>query len=199
MGDTLRNSDNGRDVIDVATNRRNLVFRIAPAIALGGAFAAAPSVARADGGQEDVGAAGDRAKLGLSNAELKEYEDLETAFGELGDLTDAEVQELAESQMATGGESDPAVARIPLPGPAALVSCALTAAWVFRGGVSENRVIMQVTEVVVGCVGIPATSWVLVRVARLVWRYRKKIAAALAAAGLTAAQLAPLRNAPYPG
>lgn len=124
---------------------------------------------------------------------------MEAAFEELGDLTDAEVQQLAESQAAAGEDSGAHVAGIPLPGPAALVSCALTAAWVFRGGVAKDRVIMQVTEVVVGCVGIPATSWVLVRVARLVWKYRTKIAAALAAAGLTAAQLAPLRNAPYPG
>lgn len=181
-------------------NRRNLLFRLAPVMALGGAAAVIPGAARAEDSREAPSGAEGCDTCDLSSAELQEYEDVEAAFEELGDLTDAEVQQLAENQAAAGeGGGGVEAAAIPLPGPAALVSCALTAAWVFRGGVSENRVIMQVTEVVVGCVGIPATSWVLVRVARLVWKYRAKIAAALSAAGLTAAQLAPLRNAPYPG
>lgn len=168
-------------------------------MALGSAAAAIPGAARAEVGRGVPTGAEECDTCDLNSADLQEYEDMEAAFEELGDLTDAEVQQLAESQAAAGEDSGAHVAGIPLPGPAALVSCALTAAWVFRGGVAKDRVIMQVTEVVVGCVGIPATSWVLVRVARLVWKYRTKIAAALAAAGLTAAQLAPLRNAPYPG
>lgn len=57
---------------------------------------------------------------------------------------------------------------------------------------------MRVAEVIVGCVGIPGATWAVAKLAVLVWKYRRKIAAALSAAGLTAAQLAPLRNARHP-
>lgn len=69
-------------------------------------------------------------------------------------------------------------------------------------GIRASPVTLPSPEVIVSCVDISATSWVLIREASLVWKLQKKIAAALAAAlaaaGLTASQLAPFRNAPYP-
>ena len=87
---------------------------------------------------------------------------------------------------------------IPLPGPTAIVGCVLTAAWVFRGGYDPNGVYMQLAEVVIGCVGIPVGSWATVQVAKQIWKYRQKIAAALGVIGISAAHLAPFINAPEP-
>lgn len=87
---------------------------------------------------------------------------------------------------------------VPLPGPTAIVGCVLNAAWVFRGGYDPNGVYMQLAEVVIGCVGIPVGSWATVQVAKQIWKYRKKIAAALGVIGISAAHLAPFVNAPEP-
>lgn len=130
-------------------------------------------------------------------------EELEAAFQELGELEDSRVTRMAQvtADRQRGALSPTAATQalgIPMPGPLAVINCVLTAAWVFRRGTSKNRVLYQLAEVVVGCVGIPAASWIVLRVARLIWQYKRKIIAALSAIGLTAAQLAPLRNAPYP-
>lgn len=130
-------------------------------------------------------------------------EELEAAFGELGELEDFQVTRMAQFSVdRERGVMAPDAATqafgIPMPGPLAVINCVLTAAWVFRRGVSKNRVLYQLAEVVVGCIGIPAASWIVLRVARLIWKYKRKIIAALSAIGLTASQLAPLRNAPYP-
>lgn len=180
-------------------DRRNVLFNLAPVVLVG---LLAPSTLN-DVTKSEVA---QNPKSGTNcnscesnNKDLQDVEDIELAFEKFGQLTDAEVAQIAKTQKKIRDMGMAVPAGLPLPGPAAIVSCALTAIWVFRKGISKNQVTMQVTEVIVGCVGIPATSWVLIRVARLVWKYRKKIAAALAAAGLTASQLAPLRNAPYPG
>ena len=130
--------------------------------------------------------------------------ELERAFAELSQTGDEEVQEMV-AQIARRNHAavrqdvlSPTFLRVPLPGPAALVQCALSAAWIFRKGANSSTICMQVAEVVVACVGIPAASWVVLKVARLVWDNRRRIAAALSAIGLTAAQLAPLTNARRP-
>lgn len=127
---------------------------------------------------------------------FRSYEELERAFNEFGKLSDEAVRSLIISH--GDGQYSVKSERIPLPGPAAIVSCVLTAAWIFRNGTDRNRVIGQLTEVVVGCVGIPLGTTLTLKVARLIWKHRRRIIAALSAIGLTAAQLAPLENAPYP-
>ncbi len=114
-------------------------------------------------------------------------------------MPDESVASMARAQQAgsESGRSDPQFG-IPLPGPAKIVECALSAAWVFYRGVDRDTVAMKIADVVVACVGIPPASWVIRRVAQLVWQHRMKIVAALSAIGLTAAQLAPLRNAKRP-
>lgn len=134
-----------------------------------------------------------------SSVEETQLRNLERAFSRLGTLSDAEVARIATTYGPARLPRETSAYGIPMPGPAAIVQCALSAAWIFKGGANSNTIIRQVAEVVVACVGIPATSWVIIRVARLVWKYRTKIAAALTAMGLTAAQVAPIVRAPYPG
>lgn len=176
-------------------SRRKVLFNIAPAVIAGGVFGTTTPSAMASGSR----APGEPAvSCGTCNenaaaAKFSNFDELEQAFHELGELSDGDVEQL--SLQATGKAPTP---RIPLPGPAAIVSCALSAAWIFRNGTSKDRVMGQLAEAVINCVGIPLGSTVTVKVARLIWKYKKKIVAALAAAGLTAAQLAPLKNAPKP-
>lgn len=87
---------------------------------------------------------------------------------------------------------------VPLPGPAQVIQCVLNGAWVFRNGYDSDTLYMQLAEVVVGCVGIPAAGWVVRKVAKIIWKHREKIAALLGTVGITAAQLAPFLNAPEP-
>lgn len=133
-----------------------------------------------------------------SGASISSVEELDTAFEDLGALSEDEVAQLAAS---SNDASQTAVDIAPMAVPIAvplLVNCALNCAWIFRNGVSEDEVAMKMADVVVGCVGIPAGGAVLIRVGRLIWQHRTKIAAALSAIGLTAAQLAPLYNAKRP-
>ncbi|MFJ5108734.1 MULTISPECIES: hypothetical protein [unclassified Glutamicibacter] len=183
----------------MSLDRRNVVFNLAPVVLLGLLAPQAAKLGRNEQAGDKLTSLYDCNTCDPDSKDLQNIEDFERAFEEFGSVSDIEIAQMAKRQKRLNDLGVMQPAGLPLPGPAAIVSCALTAAWVFRKGVSKNQVIMQVTEVIVGCVGIPATSWVLVRVARLVWKYRKKIAAALAAVGLTAAQLAPIRNAPYPG
>lgn len=162
-----------------------------------GVAAAAPP---AEAGDEDCVTCEGRGE------EIQSVEDLEAAFAELGALSDDEVVATAIQVQESRGESvpeglsaKPAVIPIVAIGVKTLISCALSAAWVFRDGdLNSGNAAMRVAEVIVGCVGIPGATWDVTKLAVLVWKYRKKIAAALSAAGLTAAQLAPLRNARHP-
>lgn len=193
------NRSNAESECSMQLDRRNVVFNLAPVALLGLLVPQTANLTRKERADDDVMTLNTCDTCDLDNKGVRDFEDFERAFEEFGSTSDVDLAKIAtrQKQLKDLGIAQPA--GLPLPGPAAIVSCALTAVWVFRKGVSKNQVIMQVTEVIVGCVGIPATSWVLVRVARLVWKYRTKIAAALAAVGLTAAQLAPIRNAPYPG
>lgn len=170
-------------------NRRN-VFRFAPAAAL--------AVISTSASASAAGTAAGTCNSGCGGGPLGSLEDIEDAFAQLGMLSDATVRRMSLA-VHSGAPSAVTVGwGIPLPGPAAIVNCALSAAWIFRRGADEDRIIYQVAEVVVSCVGIPATGWVVRRVAVLVWKYRRKIAAALMAIGLSAAQVGPLVNAPRP-
>lgn len=133
-----------------------------------------------------------------SEGSISSVEELDTAFEDLSALSDEEVAQLAKSsQESSEGAGELAPMAIPIAVPL-LVNCALNCAWIFRDGVSESEVAMKMADAVVGCVGVPAGGAALIRVGRLIWKHRKKIAAALSAVGLTAAQLAPLYNAKRP-
>lgn len=137
--------------------------------------------------------------LTCGDGKVESLEELEQEFRNLDDYTEDQVASFAAEILAARGEAAgeirPAVVPIAV---SVLVNCALNAAWVFRNGVSSDEAAMKVAEVIVGCVGLPGASWAVIRVARLVWTHRRKIAAALSAAGLTAAQVAPLINARRP-
>ena len=184
-------------------DRRRFLASLAPAVGLAVLAPAAASAASSGlvgPGSRLVGRASGPGCATGCRVKFESVEELEAAFEQFGALSDASVASMARAQQAgaAGVGSAGASLALALPGPAAIVSCALTAAWVFRQGANRDTIAMQIAEVVVGCVGIPGATWIVLRVARLVWTYRMKIAAALSAIGLTAAQLAPLRNAKRP-
>lgn len=133
-----------------------------------------------------------------SDEQLKAYKKIERQFNELAEMKDTDVARLAKQVDASRKNPNRPTPYIGLPGPAAIISCILNAAWVFRQGTDKNRIIGQLTEIVVGCVGIPLGSTLTLKLSRIIWDNRTKIIAALSAIGLTAAQLAPLKNAPRP-
>lgn len=174
-------------------DRRSLMLRVVPGLVLGGVGTGLSSSAIAVPKPGQTQSAGEAASCDASIPKFESYEELEKAFDELGELPEEQVVKYA--RQATGELPTP---KIPLPGPAALVQCALASAWIFRNGTTKNTVMMQLADAVMSCVGIPLGSAVVIKVARLIWKYKGKIIAALSAAGLTAAQLAPLKNAPKP-
>ncbi|MGP9538045.1 hypothetical protein ACT3SP_08535 [Brachybacterium sp. AOP43-C2-M15] len=139
-----------------------------------------------------------------ANAEdngIETDEDLYAAMDELGATSDADLEGVAQGiQSERDGDTvSPAALPIVAIGVKTLIGCALSAAWVFRdGNATANNAASRLAEVMVGCVGIPGAQWAVTKLAVLIWKYRTKIAASLSAAGLTAAQLAPLRNAKHP-
>lgn len=179
-------------------NRRTLVAKILPAVTVGGAMASmtGPANATPTPGTPDIPSLG--ACITCSGGKFANYEEFEAAFHEFGQLNDSEIRRLATMQ--TGRHFDGVTTMaIPLPGPAAIIQCALSAAWIFRKGTNKNTIIGQLADTIVSCVGIPIVGGlVLPHVMALIWKYKKKIIAALSAIGLTAAQLAPLAHAPKP-
>lgn len=127
--------------------------------------------------------------------QMRVYKRLEREFKELGAMSDSDVVQLA--QQIQDKRNQPTT-YVGLPGPAAIVSCALNAAWIFRQGTSKDKIIGQLTEAVIGCIGIPLGTTLTLKLSRIIWDNRQKIIAALSAIGLTASQLAPLQNAPRP-
>lgn len=81
---------------------------------------------------------------------------------------------------------------------AAIWACILSTAYIFHQGTDRNRVIGQMTDAVLGCVGFPLGGRVAAYVSQFLWDHRTKIISMLSVAGLTTAQLAPLREAPRP-
>ena len=179
--------------------RRDFIVGAATATAL------VLTTSRAGATEVSMGVACDDSSKCLENSKaISNRAELEDAFSQLGKLSEAQVKQLATVSQANslngrGPSHAPQAVPIVAIGVKTLISCALSAAWVFRDGkTNRNNVIKRVAEVIVGCLGIPGltsgTCWLL----RLIWTHRKKIAAALSALGLTAAQLAPLRNARRP-
>jgi len=166
--------------------KRRVLMTTLPAALIGTAIAApASAVAKPSGSAEGI----------------ESDEDLIAAMEELGNTSEEDLAQVAKSieSEREPGTVSPAVVPIVAVGVKTLVGCTLSAAWVFRdGSLTTSNAASRVAEVIVGCVGIPGAQWAITKLAVLVWKYRKKIAAALSAAGLTAAQLAPLTNAKKP-
>lgn len=127
--------------------------------------------------------------------QMRVYKRLERGFKELGAMSDSDVVQLA--QQIQDKRNQPTT-YVSLPGVAGIISCILNALWIFRQGTDKNRIIGQLTDVVVGCIGIPLGTTLTLKLSRMIWDNRQKIIAALSAAGLTVSQLAPLQNAPRP-
>ncbi|MDU0478438.1 hypothetical protein QVA66_04190 [Staphylococcus chromogenes] len=128
----------------------------------------------------------------LTPQEQEALGQIEAELQKLDEMTPEEIERIASEG------SDSQARGIPLPGPAAIIGCVLNAGWVFRDGSDSQRIYAQLAEIVIGCVGIPLGSHATVLVAKQIWKYRQKIAAALALAGISAAHLAPFVNAPEP-
>lgn len=86
----------------------------------------------------------------------------------------------------------------PIVAAASIWACVLNTIHIFQNGTDENRILGQMAEVILGCVGFPAGGHLLAHVTRFLWNHRTQVAAMLSVAGLTTAQLAPLRNARRP-
>lgn len=162
-----------------------------PAALIGTALAGPASAERPEG-----------TEIEASDAGIETDEDLLATVEEFGGVPEEDVAAVAK-QIHSERNGDATVAPAALPivaiGVKTLIGCVLSAAWVFRdGSLTSGNAASRVAEVIVGCVGIPGAQWAITKLAVLVWRYRKKIAAALSAAGLTAGQLAPLVNAKHP-
>lgn len=128
----------------------------------------------------------------LTPQEQAVLEQIEAELQKLEELSPEEIEQIASEG------STPQAYGIPMPGPTAIIGCVLNAAWVFRGGSDSQRIYTQLAEIVIGCVGIPLGSHATVLVAKQIWKYRHKIAAALALTGISVAHLAPFVNAPEP-
>lgn len=133
-----------------------------------------------------------------TDEQLKAYKQIERQLNELGEMKDSDVARLAKQVDTSRKDPNRPTPYIGLPGPAAIVGCILNAGWIFRQGTDKNRIIGQLTEVVVACIGIPLGTNLTLKLSRIIWDNRQKIIAALSAIGLTVSQLAPLQNAPRP-
>ncbi|MBF0808489.1 hypothetical protein E4U03_07685 [Rothia nasimurium] len=130
----------------------------------------------------------------LTPEEERAYRELQRQFEHLDQMSDREISVAVHELQQTVH-----VRRaVPLPGPFAILSCAGSAWWIFRDGTDEHRVMSQITDVIMSCIGIPGGAFITLKVSRLIWDHRQKVIAILSAMGLTAAQLAPLQKAPRP-
>ncbi|QMV85097.1 hypothetical protein HW450_12340 [Corynebacterium hindlerae] len=106
---------------------------------------------------------------------------IEAELQALEGMTPEEIERIASDSTA------PQPYGIPLPGPTAIIGCVLNVGWVFRNGSDSQRIYTQLADIVIGCVGIPLGSHATLLVAKQNWKYRQKIAAALALTGISAA------------
>lgn len=166
---------------------RRCVVAAITAISLASGF-----IVPANAGVLMTGRAGNTTAAG-DRSEDANLDTIEEALTWLGDASPEEIRRAFENRNAFGEDRG-----VLLPGPTAIVGCVLNAAWVFRDGYDADRIYYQLADLVMGCAGIPFASGLTTKVAKLIWKNRQRIAAALGVVGITAAQLAPFLNAPEP-